>query len=232
MDQGSPNHRTHCIRCGACCIASSPTLQRKDVPLLKKGILKRKDLYTIRIGELVRDPVQEKLTIADKELIKIKENTDTGVCIFYNEEARACSIYAHRPLQCAALACWDTTLFEEAYNTPKAGRKDIVRNGILLGLMEAHDRRCSYAELEESVKRIEGEGEKAIQKTLELLKYDYHFRPFILNKMDIPPEEMDFLFGRPLTDTIHMFGLKVEKQGDGSFILTTLDSRSATPPSP
>ena len=224
MKQGSPNHRTHCIRCGECCLASSPTLQRKDIPLLKKGILKRNDLYTIRIGELVRDPVQEKLTTTDKELIKIREKSHAGVCVYYDEETRACSIYEHRPLQCAALACWDTTLFKEAYNTPKAGRKDIVRNGILLGLMEAHDRRCSYAELEESVKRIEEEGEKAVQKTLELLKYDSHFRPFISKKMDIAPEEMDFLFGRPLIDTIHMFGLKVMRKSDGSFLLTTLES--------
>ncbi|MCP4666457.1 MAG: YkgJ family cysteine cluster protein, partial [Deltaproteobacteria bacterium] len=224
MDQGSPIHRTHCIRCGECCIASSPTLQKKDIPLVKKGILERKNLYTIRARELVRDPVQEKLIATDKELIKIKEKGRAGVCVYYDEEARACSIYEHRPLQCAALACWDTTLFHEAYNTPKAGRKDIVGNRILLGLMEAHDRRCSYAELEASVKRIQGEGEKAIQKILELLKYDYHFRPFISKKMDIAPEEMDFLFGRPLMDTIHMFGLQVMRKSDGSFFLTPLES--------
>jgi Fe-S-cluster containining protein len=224
MDQGSTNRRTHCIRCGECCLASSPTLQRKDIPLATKGILRRKDLFTIRIGELVHDPVQEKLAKTDKELIKIREKRHGRGCVYYEEETRACSIYEHRPLQCAALACWDTAPFKEAYHTPKAGRKDIVRNGTLLGLIDAHDRRCSYAELEDSVKRIEREGEKAIQKTLELLKYDTQFRPFISKKMDIAPGEMDFLFGRPLIDTIHMFGLKVEKQGDGSFFLTTLDS--------
>ncbi len=223
MDQGSPTHRTHCIRCGECCVASSPTLQRKDIPLVKNGIIERKDLYAIRIGELVRDPVREKLTTTDKELIKTKEKTGAGGCIYYNEEGKACSIYEHRPLQCAALICWDTTQFKQAYNTPKAGRKDIVRNKVILGLMEAHDRRCSYAELEASVKRIKGEGEKAVQKTLELLKYDYHFRPFISNKMDIAPEEMDFLFGRPFIDTIHMFGLKVIRKSDGSYYLTTLE---------
>ena len=224
MDQGSPNHRTHCIRCGECCLASSPTLQLEDVALIENGAIDKCRLYTIRVGELVRNPVLEKLTTTDKELIKIREKSHAGVCVYYDEETRACSIYEHRPLQCAALACWDTTLFKEAYNTPKAGRKDIVRNGILLGLMEAYDRRCSYGELEACVKRIEGEGEKAIQEILKLLRYDYHFRPFISKKMDITPEEMDFLFGRPLIDTIHMFGLKVEKQGDGSFILTTLDT--------
>ncbi|MCP4668971.1 MAG: hypothetical protein GY849_21755, partial [Deltaproteobacteria bacterium] len=50
---------------------------------------------------------------------------------------------------------------------------------------------------------------------------------FISKKMDIAPEEMDFLFGRPLMDTIHMFGLQVMRKSDGSFFLTPLESPEA-----
>jgi hypothetical protein len=35
-------------------------------------------------------------------------------------------------------------------------------------------------------------------------------------------EAMDFFFGGPLTETIVMFGLKVERQADGGFLLTSL----------
>jgi Fe-S-cluster containining protein len=232
MQQESDSRRTHCVRCGECCIASSPTLQRKDIPLVTDGSIERKNLYTIRIGELVRDPLQERLTRTNEELIKVREKTETGVCIYYDEDGKACVIYEHRPVQCAALACWDTTGFMEVYERAKAERRNIISDGILLRLIEEHDRRCSYAELEARVKRIQGEGERAVQKVLELLKYDYHFRPFVSEKMAIDPEEMDFLFGRPFIDTVPMFGLKVERGGDGSFLLTILDSQSATPPAP
>ena len=38
------------------------------------------------------------------------------------------------------------------------------------------------------------------------------------------PEELDFVFGRPLTDTMPLFGLKVMEEEDGRFYLTISDS--------
>ncbi len=54
------------------------------------------------------------------------------------------------------------------------------------------------------------------KNTLEGLKniiwYDTHFRLLIAEKGKIEPEMVDFLFGRPLTETIKMFGFKVEQE--------------------
>ncbi len=199
-------------------------LQESDIQLVKRGFLKKKDLCTIRVGELVRDPIHKQLSITNRELIKLKEQGEDKGCIHYDNEARACLIYENRPAQCAALACWDTTEFMEVYERPKAERRNIIDDMALLRLIAEHERRCTYSELESCVKRIAGEGEQAIQEILKLLRYDYYFRPFISKKMDIALEEMDFLFGRPLIDTIHMFGLKVMRKSDGSFLLTTLES--------
>ena len=61
-----------------------------------------------------------------------------------------------------------------------------------------------------------------MNSVIELLKFDYHLRPFISKKRGIDPLEMDFFFGRPLIDTITMFGLKVVREENGSFFLTLL----------
>jgi Fe-S-cluster containining protein len=224
MDQPVTIERTHCIRCGECCLASSPTLQMADVSLVYDGFIDRGNLYTIRLGELIRDNIHGELRVTDKEIIKIKEKENSLGCIHYNEKAKACTIYEYRPIQCKALACWDESEFMRVYARPKADRRDIIRDKIVLGLMKEHDKRCSYMELDKFVRQIKKEGEEAVRKILEVLKFDHHIRTFTSKKLGIGFSEMDFLFGRPLIDTIKMFGLKVIKQPDGTFFLTTLES--------
>ncbi len=224
MEQPVTNERTHCIRCGECCLGSSPTLQIADVSLIYDGFIERGDLYTIRFGELVRDNIRGELRVTDKEIIKIKEKEKNLGCIYYDEKAKACTIYEYRPIQCKALACWDESEFMRVYARPKVDRKDIIRDKIILGLMKEHDKRCSYSELDKDIRQIEQEGETAIGRILEALRFDQHIRTFTSKKLGIDSSEMDFLFGRPLTQTITMFGLKVIKKSDGSFFLTVLDS--------
>ena len=226
MEQPVTNERTHCIRCGECCLGSSPTLQIADVSLVYDGFIERGNLYTIRFGELVRDNIRGELRVTDKEIIKIKEKEKNLGCIYYDEKAKACTIYEYRPIQCKALACWDESEFMRVYARPKVDRKDIIRDKIILGLMKEHDKRCSYSELDKCVRQIEQEGERAIGRILEALRFDQHIRTFTSKKLGISLSEMGFLFGRPLTQTITMFGLKVIKESDGSFFLTVLDDQS------
>ena len=224
MDKEVTSSRTHCIRCGECCLGSSPTLQIVDVSLVYDRFIERGNLYTIRLGELVRDNIRGELRVTDKEIIKIKEKEKNRGCIYYDEKAKACTIYEYRPIQCKALACWDESEFMRVYARPKVDRRDIIRDKIVLGLMNEHNKRCSYSELDKCVRKIEQEGEEAVGEILEALRFDHHIRAFTSKKLDIDLSEMDFLFGRPLTQTITMFGLKVIKNSDGSFFLTVLDS--------
>ena len=226
MDQPVTKERTHCIRCGECCLGSSPTLQIADVSLVYDGFIERGNLYTIRLGELVRDNIRGELRVTDKEIIKVHEKEKSLGCIYYDEKAKACTIYEYRPIQCKALACWDESEFMRIYARPKGDRRDIIRDKTVLGLMNEHDRRCSYSELDKCVRQIEREGERAIGGILEVLRFDHHIRTFTSKKLGIDLNEMDFLFGRPLTETITMFGLKVIKKSDGSFFLTVLDDHS------
>ena len=228
MDKEVASSRTHCIRCGECCLSSSPTLQTEDVSLVKDGFIAKRHLYAIREGELVRDNINEKLAITENEIVKIKGKKDGKGCIYYDEEGKACVIYNHRPVQCKALACWDESEFMRVYARPKVDRRDIIRDKIVLGLMKEHDKRCSYIELDRSVRQIEKDGERAVEKILEVLKFDQHIRTFTSKKLGIGFSEMDFLFGLPLTRTITMFGLQVIREPDGSFFLTVLDSHSTS----
>jgi Fe-S-cluster containining protein len=190
---------------------------------MAKGLIKREDVYTLRKGELVYDNVRDEMILTDSEVIKLKENKAGSGCIYYNRREHACLIYDHRPAECVALACWDIAQFMEVDKGPKATRKDIVTDRILLGLIEEHEIRCGYNRLETLVKEIASKGEEAVQKIIESLKFDHLLRPFITKKMGIDPKAMDFLFGRPLIETIIMFGLRVTKEPDGSFLLTTSD---------
>jgi Fe-S-cluster containining protein len=201
-------------------MGSSPTLQVEDVPLIVDGVIERRSLYTIRAGELVYDNIHNELKVADREIIKLREMEEGGGCIYYHEGERACRIYDYRPIQCRALVCWNENEFMAAYGRPKSVRRDIIQDTILLALIGEHDKRCSYRLLEDCVKQIEPEGERAIERILEIMKFDYHFRPFVSEKVGIDLGEMDFFFGRPLIHTIKMFGLEVIREPDGSFYLT------------
>jgi Fe-S-cluster containining protein len=197
----------------------------EDLPLIKEEFIRRRDLFTIRKGELIRDNVNENLLVSQVELIKMRERKGgVGGCIFYDDTRKACTIYEHRPVQCSTFKCWDTEDFDRVYGGPKLTRREVVQGEVLLGMLEEHERRCSYSVLEKCVKQIESEGEKAVEKILDLLRFDFHLRPFISEKLGLSAEETDFLFGRPLSDTITMFGLKVVREQDGSFLLTTANN--------
>ncbi len=211
-----------CLRCGQCCLNSSPSLQIKDLFLVRDGRLKWSSLYTLRKGELVWDNVAGVYRKINKELIKIRE-AENGGCIFYNHGTKSCSIYDCRPSQCVALFCKDTSEFERIYNSPKLRRKDIIIDRVVLGLIEKHEQKCAYSDMESLVKRIPSEGERAINGIMEILRFDTELRPFICKKLGVDPSHLDLIFGRPMIETISVFGLKVEREPDGSFLLTTLD---------
>ncbi|MBW2204805.1 MAG: YkgJ family cysteine cluster protein, partial [Deltaproteobacteria bacterium] len=128
MNQDPANVRTHCIRCGECCLRSSPSLQLTDAPLVNEDVIKRSDLYAVRVGELIQDNIRDELKINDRELIKVREKESGGGCIFYDDAEKRCTIYGQRPAQCKALTCWDEREFMRVYEGPKAGRKEIIHD--------------------------------------------------------------------------------------------------------
>ena len=223
MEQQIDTERTHCIRCGECCLATGPSLQKSDLPLFFNHVLDGTHLYTIRKDELVRDNINDALKFTDQEIIKVRDRKPGKGCILYDEGEKACTIYANRPSQCRAFACWDSEEFKAVFAEPKATRKDIIRDPNLLRLISAHEKTCDYQIISHYVKQIQQKGDSIISEVLKILQYDQDIRRLTHEKLAIDPREMDLLYGRPLTETIHMFGLTVKQEADGSYFLTTED---------
>jgi len=199
----------------------------QDLRLIEEGTIARQDLYSIRKGEMVWDNVIEALIITREEMIKIRERQGGG-CIFYDAADRACKIHEKRPAQCAAMECWDPGRFMKVYKEPKITRKDVIKNPTLTGLIRAHESKCGYEAMQGHVKRIETEGDKAVEAIIQMLRFDNHLRPYLSQKLDLDLKEIDLIFGRPMTDTIVMFGLHVERRPDGVFYLTTLPKKTGS----
>lgn len=211
--------RTHCIRCGTCCMKGGPTLHEEDAPMFAKDVLKRPHVYTLRKGEVVRN-IDDNLMVLEREIIKIKGQGEAWSCMFYDKDQSACKIYKDRPVECRALKCWDLRGFDEVMAKPCLQRRDLIKPGDgILKIIGAHEQRCAYETLESAVKGLQGyDSDKAVEKILDLLQYDHYIRQFFGERLKLDANVMDFIFGRPLTSTIRMFGLCVKQEGD-NFIL-------------
>jgi len=207
---------TQCIRCGTCCKKGGPSFHLEDKILIEKGIISSKYLYTIREGELFYDNIKESILPAASDIIKIKGQKKSWTCIFFNEKENECTIYDNRPLECRALKCWDTREIEEIYSKNRLTRKDLISaiEG-LWDLVEDHQKRCSYEKLNLFINILKKDKKnEALKGTLDIIEYDAQIRELVVQKGGLDPEMTDFIFGRPITETIRMYGFKIKKQND------------------
>jgi Fe-S-cluster containining protein len=184
---------------------------------VENGSIPAKCLYTIRRGELARDDIRGRLAPLAEEIVKIKGQGGKWTCLFYNRQARGCRIYDHRPLECRVLNCRDTDPIEKIYDKGRLTRRDLLAEVAgLWELIEDHEQRCSYAQLGAWVREgaLENEGFRQEEAILETLRYDAQIRQLATEKGGLDAELLVFVFGRPLTETIRMFGIDlVRKKG-------------------
>ncbi len=207
---------TECIRCGTCCKKGGPSFHLEDKVLIEKGIILSKYLYTIREDELCYDNVKESILPAASDIIKIKGQKDSLTCIFFNEKENECTIYDNRPLECRALKCWDTREIEKIYSKNRLTRKDLISpiEG-LWDLIEDHQNRCSYETFKLFIDALnKDKKDEVLNGILDIIKFDAQIRELVVQKGGLDPDMTDFIFGRPITETIRMYGFKIKKQGD------------------
>ncbi len=198
MESTHPAQR--CLQCGICCRKGGPSLHLEDRPLVEQGFIHTRHLYTIRRGELARDPIRGELVRVDSDIIKIKGDDDSWACRFLDGDSNRCRIYAHRPLECRALACWDTSRIEQMYDRDRLSRSELLA-GIegLWALIEDHERRCSYDRIQGWLEGITGpDAEKARAQLTEIKTYDAELRKLMVSRGCIEPDMLDFLLGRPV----------------------------------
>lgn len=206
----SKNKITECIKCCTCCSKGGPALHKEDKTLLDEGKLHGRFLYTIRQGEPVEDNVKGDIIFAPTDIIKIKSRDGSEACLFGNYQKKECSIYESRPQECKILQCWDTKALEDFYEKDRLTRKDVLGHiEGLWDLIEEHQDKCSYEHISEILQKtpspISG---KAKEELLSIVAYDLEIRELVINQTDTDPNLIDFLFGRPLKQTLRRFGLE------------------------
>lgn len=214
-DQKQSQKAGHCRRCGTCCAKGGPAFHQVDKALIEKGVIPAKHLYTIRIGEPVMDNVRGEKGFALSEMIKIKGRDGSWTCCFFDDAKCHCTIYDNRPIECRELKCWDTRSLEQIYDKNRLNRKDLLSDvKDLWVLIEEHERLCPYGRLNEFLVPASQHNETAADAVLSMVAYDMHLRDVLVEKGGVDSEMTDFLFGRPLTETIKAFGVRVEQNGE------------------
>jgi Fe-S-cluster containining protein len=195
-----------CRRCGTCCRKGGPAFHLADRPLIEKGTIPLRQLFTIRKGERVKDPIRGVVRPVGTELIKIRGGENTWTCTFFNERNSSCRIYTDRPLECRLLKCWDTTDVEEMTARDRLTRRHLLEGVAgLWDLVTEHEARCSCEKLVEMMARLKKERQKRTEKAVaEILNYDRHLRRLVVERSRIDPAILDFLFGRPLEKILAM----------------------------
>lgn len=205
-----------CTRCGTCCAKGGPALHMEDLELFEKGVFQRKDLMTFRRGELVRNNVTGQLEPLQQEIVKLsRRNPSTWTCCFFNVVDRLCFIYGDRPVECRTLDCWNPDALEDMYAESRVTRFDVVgKDTGLAELVNMHEEKCGYEFLGTIYEKMQ-EDPAAKEEFLESVRFDMAFRKVVQEKAGVPAAEMEFLFGRTLAETVHMFGLRIVETEHG-----------------
>ena len=161
------------------------------------------------------DNVRQCLEPADADIIKIKGKGSSWTCLYFDEARAACTIYDKRPIECRALKCWDTAELEALYTQKRLKREDLLADiEGLWDLIKDHQQRCNYDTIFALVKAIDRDKPgKFRQKLAELIQFDHEIRKLVVSRGGLDADMLDFLFGRPLNQTLKHFGLSVVHKG-------------------
>jgi Fe-S-cluster containining protein len=233
------NCQTRCMRCGTCCTKGGPTLHAEDRHIILEGLIGTDHLITIRKGELAYSPIDETLRPVSDELIKIAGKGRGWECLFLNKGESSCMIYAHRPLECRLLKCWDTTELLSVICKDTLKRADIINPGDpILAIIEDHEKTCSVQKMETILSSFSEESDNtaSLNKLGELVRKDLSIRAEAVSIFALPLAMELFILGRPLFALLSKRGISVqERHGEihlreGSRNLAkhdTIDSKSS-----
>lgn len=230
-----------CKRCGKCCRLGGPVLHLEDCVLLQlfpeDGTLERSglwlsDLVTLRKGELVRDDVAGTLLPLPDECVKIAPaaGSENWTCRFLRQEKpdqeAVCQAYAFRPAQCRALDCADSEAIAALYTHDRISREVVLKTVRAplewLALLPAYEEMCAYERIAPLARLVlppinpgTPSEKEATETLLETVRYDISFRRLCEERGHIPAEILPFLLGRPLSETLDMFGLALTRDSRG-----------------
>lgn len=216
--------RTSCIRCGTCCRTNPPTLLKPDMSALVAGTLTPENLVVIRDGERVPAVSEKEIYEAPFEMIMIRGRDGSAVCRFLSGE-NVCEIHENRPVQCRAYTCFGPQATVTGLEANRLTRRDIFAElPVILDLMERHNEKCSYRALGTALAKVADGDESALEEVFDMLQYDTEARPFLLEKLGLPEDVLSLVLGKPMNETISLFGYRVDREGD-DYIIRPLETK-------
>ncbi|MDO9288919.1 MAG: YkgJ family cysteine cluster protein [Thermodesulfovibrionales bacterium] len=206
------DNRTHCIRCGTCCIKGGPTLHKEDKKILLEGHISYQHLVTIRKGEPAFTPLSDKPEPVKQELIKVSGKGRAWECLFYDKKKSSCTIYKHRPLECRLLKCWDTSEILSAIGKDTITRADIIsQDDPITKFIARHEKKCSVLMAENLISAVMKKNSDSISlaKLTALVQQDLVIRSKAISEFGLSVETELFYFGRPLFKILRSQGISV-----------------------
>jgi len=192
--------KTVCKRCGACCIKGGPVLHQEDISLLSSSLLSPDVLVTIRKGEPVYHPTEDRLVELPMDIIKIRTKTQETACIFFNVGEMSCDIYRDRPLECRAFRCWDTKEAEGLFLTDVLAREDIFPSGSsFIEVIKAYDQRFPPKEIFSMIfeaRDLLDSAKEILSALQDIAEKDEAFRVRVRETFGIKEDAIDFFLGR------------------------------------
>lgn len=202
-------NQTECTRCGTCCANGGPALHVQDKELIEGGAIPISHLITIRKGELVHNPVSNRLQAAKSELIKINGVGKEWSCFYFEPDQKLCTIYDRRPVACQMLECWDTEAVEQIIDKDLLSRADLIGgDDPLYQAVLEHESKFPCPDLEFLLNQGVADKSRDLE---EAANREVAFRTELVSSQDLSLGEELFYFGRPLFHLLISVGARVKE---------------------
>lgn len=208
--------RPFCLRCGACCDKSGPTLYQGDESLVWSGLdaverdgarpLSWRHLRTFRRGEEVFSHYEERRQTLQHECV-IVAPAQAGGCPHHARHG--CAIYDHRPTQCKAQKCWDTAASAKLVAGPGLTRLHLLPpEDPLREIIREHDERCDLRRMGQLVEDfLKSAARDCAEGIRRMLRSEFDLRQEVAALDRRYGQAMPFLLGRPLQELLGQQGV-------------------------
>ena len=208
---------TSCQRCGTCCVNGGPALHESDLHLIHDHRFAIGDLFTIRQGEPVFSPLANGVEPARTELIKLTGQNDSWACHYFDQTKNACGIYAHRPLECRLLKCWEPSALTDVIYRHCLCRQDVLPDDEeIWDLIKVQEEHCGFAKIALlSTEFAEANDTTILAAITRIVTLDLKIRHRASQVRKLGLAEELLFFGRPLFKSLAYYQLTCQEGSQG-----------------
>lgn len=204
--------RTSCERCGQCCLRDTPVILKDDIELLRDGVIREGELYTVREDQKIRSSIDGEFYYSSLEMIKIKPIFGSSSCLFFSSQ-EGCTIYEKRPTACRLYECWSDNSAITGIERRRLTRQDIFGEiDVLIDAIRRHEEKCSLGKLFDTVKGLREGKQEDFERIVEMILYDNSIRQWAKDRLGVEEEVLPLIFGKPLIELLPLYGVVIERE--------------------